>query len=155
MTETQITVVGNLTADPELRFTPNGDAVCNFRIASTPRRYDRQAGEWVDGEPLYLGCAVWKQYAENVAETLRKGMQVIIQGRLKQRSYDDRDGQKRTVFELDVDEVGPTLRFATATVARASSNSRGGAAQTWAPAQQQPANDPWAQTQQPDQPAPF
>lgn len=155
MTDTIVTIVGNLVDDPSLRYTPNGAAVANFRIASTPRRFDKQRNEWVDGEALYLGCTVWKQYAENVAETLRKGMQVIVQGRLKQRSYDDRDGNKRTVFELDVDEVGPTLRFATATINRATgSGGGGGAAQQWAPVQQQPANDPWAQQQplQADQP---
>ena len=124
--ETQITVVGNLTADPELRFTPNGAAVANFRIASTPRVFDRQSNEWRDGEALFLNCSVWRQYAENVAETLRKGMQVIVQGRLKSRSYDDREGQKRTVFEIDVEDVGPTLRFATATVNRSSGGGGGG-----------------------------
>ncbi len=127
--ETQITVVGNLTADPELRFTPNGAAVANFRIASTPRVFDRQSNEWKDGEALFLSCSVWRQYAENVAETLRKGMQVIVQGRLKSRSYDDREGVKRTVFEIDVDDVGPTLRFATATVNRSSGGGGGGGGQ--------------------------
>lgn len=158
MTDTIVTIVGNLVDDPSLRYTPNGAAVANFRIASTPRRFDKQRNEWVDGEALYLGCTVWKQYAENVAETLRKGMQVIIQGRLKQRSYDDRDGNKRTVFELDVDEVGPTLRFATATVNRAPSGQSPRPVQQqgdpWAA--QQPAGDPWAaqgqQAAQYDQP---
>lgn len=121
--ETQITVVGNLTADPELRFTPNGASVANFKVASTPRTFDRQANQWVDGEALFLRCSVWKEAAENVAESLTKGMRVIVQGRLKARSYEDRDGNKRTSWELDVDEVGPALRFATAKVTRAQ---RGG-----------------------------
>ena len=121
--ETQITVVGNLTADPELRFTPNGASVANFKVASTPRTFDRQANQWVDGEALFLRCSVWKEAAENVAESLTKGMRVIVQGRLKARSYDDKDGNKRTSWELDVDEVGPALRFATAKVTRAQ---RGG-----------------------------
>ncbi|MEJ5997855.1 single-stranded DNA-binding protein [Corynebacterium sp. H130] len=118
--DTVITVVGNLVADPELRFTPSGAAVANFRIASTPRTFDRQTNQWVDGEALFLACNVWRQAAENVAETLTKGMRVIVQGRLKQRSYETREGEKRTVFELEVDEVGPSLRYATAQVNRAS-----------------------------------
>ena len=118
-----ITVVGNAVADPELRFTPNGAAVANFTVASTPRTFDRQANQWVDGEALFLRCSVWKEAAENVAESLTKGMRVIVQGRLKARSYEDRDGNKRTSWELDVDEVGPALRFATAKVTRAQ---RGG-----------------------------
>jgi single-strand DNA-binding protein len=117
--ETVVTLVGNLVDDPELRFTPSGAAVANFRVASTPRTYDRQSGEWKDGESLFLSCSVWRQAAENVAESLQRGMRVIIQGRLKQRSYDDREGQKRTVFEIDVDEVGPSLRSATAKVTKA------------------------------------
>lgn len=119
--ETQITLVGNLTADPELRFTPSGAAVANFTVASTPRTFDRQSNEWKDGEALFLNCAVWRQAAENVAESLTKGMRVIVQGRLRARSYDDREGNRRTVFEVEVDEVGPALRFATAKVTRASS----------------------------------
>ncbi|MDK9627551.1 single-stranded DNA-binding protein [Propionibacterium freudenreichii] len=119
--ETQITLVGNLTADPELRFTPSGAAVANFTVASTPRTFDRQANEWRDGEALFLNCAVWRQAAENVAESLTKGMRVIVQGRLRARSYDDREGNRRTVFEVEVDEVGPALRFATAKVTRAAS----------------------------------
>ena len=121
--EPVITVVGNAVADPELRFTPNGAAVANFTVASTPRTFDRQANQWVDGEALFLRCSVWKEAAENVAESLTKGMRVIVQGRLKARSYDDRDGNKRTSWELDVDEVGPALRFATAKITRAQ---RGG-----------------------------
>lgn len=121
-----ITVVGNAVADPELRFTPNGAAVANFTVASTPRTFDRQANQWVDGEALFLRCSVWKEAAENVAESLTKGMRVIVQGRLKARSYEDRDGNKRTSWELDVDEVGPALKFATAKVTRAQRNGGGG-----------------------------
>jgi len=124
--ETVVTLVGNLVDDPELRFTPSGAAVANFRIASTPRTYDRQTGEWKDGESLFLSCSVWRQAAENVAESLQRGMRVIVQGRLKSRSYDDRDGNKRTVFEIDVDEVGPSLRSATAKVTRAMRSGPGG-----------------------------
>jgi len=124
--ETVITVIGNLTGDPELRFTPSGAAVANFRVASTPRTFDRESSQWKDGEPLFLQCSVWRQYAENVAESLTKGMQVIVQGRLKQRSYETREGEKRTVVELDVDEIGPCLKFATAKVTRATRGSSGG-----------------------------
>lgn len=124
--ETVITVVGNLTADPELRFTPAGAAVANFTVASTPRTFDRQSGEWRDGDALFLNCSVWRQYAENVSETLRKGMRVVVQGRLKQRSYDAKDGTRRTVVELDVDEVGPSLRYATAQVTKTSGGGGGG-----------------------------
>ncbi|GAA3792659.1 single-stranded DNA-binding protein [Micrococcus endophyticus] len=124
--ETVITVVGNLTADPELRFTPNGAAVANFTVASTPRTFDRQTNEWKDGEALFLRCSVWREAAENVAESLTKGMRVIVQGRLKARSYDDRDGNRRTSWELDVDEVGPALKFATAKVTRAQRSGGGG-----------------------------
>ncbi|MCV7742687.1 single-stranded DNA-binding protein [Micrococcus luteus] len=127
--ETVITVVGNLTADPELRFTPNGAAVANFTVASTPRTFDRQTNEWKDGEALFLRCSVWREAAENVAESLTKGMRVIVQGRLKARSYDDRDGNRRTSWELDVDEVGPALRFATAKVTRAQRGGGGGGQQ--------------------------
>lgn len=112
--DTVITVVGNLVGDPELRFTPSGAAVANFRIASTPRTFDRQSGEWKDGEALFLSCSIWREAAENVAETLTKGMRVIVQGRLVQRSYETREGEKRTVYELQVDEVGPSLRYASA-----------------------------------------
>jgi single-strand DNA-binding protein len=124
--ETVITVIGNLTSDPELRFTPSGAAVANFRVASTPRTFDRESNQWKDGEPLFLACSVWRQYAENVAESLTKGMQVIVQGRLKQRSYQAQSGEERTVFELDVDEVGPCLKFATAKVTKANRGSGGG-----------------------------
>ncbi|GAA4659211.1 single-stranded DNA-binding protein [Streptomyces buecherae] len=122
--ETVITVVGNLVDDPELRFTPSGAAVAKFRVASTPRTFDRQTNEWKDGESLFLTCSVWRQAAENVAESLQRGMRVIVQGRLKQRSYEDREGIKRTVYELDVDEVGASLRNATAKVTKTS--GRGG-----------------------------
>ena len=121
--ETSITVVGNLVADPELRFTPAGAAVANFRIASTPLRFNRQTSQWEDGEAMYLTCNVWRQAAENVAESLSKGMRVIVQGRLRQRSYESREGERRSIFEVEVDEVGPSLSFATAQVTRAS---RGG-----------------------------
>ncbi|GAA1572447.1 MULTISPECIES: single-stranded DNA-binding protein [Streptomyces] len=122
--ETVITVVGNLVDDPELRFTPSGAAVAKFRVASTPRTFDRQTNEWKDGESLFLTCSVWRQAAENVAESLQRGMRVIVQGRLKQRSYEDREGVKRTVFELDVEEVGPSLKNATAKVTKTT--GRGG-----------------------------
>ncbi|MGW5354493.1 single-stranded DNA-binding protein [Streptomyces sp. NPDC004031] len=118
--ETVITVVGNLVDDPELRFTPSGAAVAKFRVASTPRTFDRQTNEWKDGESLFLTCSVWRQAAENVAESLQRGMRVIVQGRLKQRSYEDREGVKRTVYELDVEEVGASLRSATAKVTKTS-----------------------------------
>ncbi|MCY0935052.1 single-stranded DNA-binding protein [Streptomyces sp. H34-S4] len=122
--ETVITVVGNLVDDPELRFTPSGAAVAKFRVASTPRIFDKQTNEWKDGEGLFLTCSVWRQAAENVAESLQRGMRVIVQGRLKQRSYEDREGVKRTVYELDVEEVGPSLKTATAKVAKTT--GRGG-----------------------------
>ncbi|MFD6528563.1 single-stranded DNA-binding protein [Streptomyces sp. NPDC060184] len=122
--ETVITVVGNLVDDPELRFTSSGAAVAKFRVASTPRIFDRQTNEWKDGEGLFLTCSVWRQAAENVAESLQRGMRVIVQGRLKQRSYEDREGIKRTVYELDVDEVGPSLKSATAKVTKTA--GRGG-----------------------------
>ena len=124
--ETVITVVGNLVDDPELRFTPSGAAVANFRIASTPRTLDRQTNEWKDGDALFLSCSVWRQAAENVAESLQKGMRVVVQGRLKQRQYETREGEKRTVVELDVDEVGPSLKYATAKVARTTRQGGGG-----------------------------
>ncbi|MFJ8823825.1 single-stranded DNA-binding protein [Streptomyces sp. NPDC102467] len=122
--ETVITVVGNLVDDPELRFTPSGAAVAKFRVASTPRTFDRQTNEFKDGDSLFLTCSVWRQAAENVAESLQRGMRVIVQGRLKQRSYEDREGVKRTVYELDVEEVGASLRSATAKVTKTS--GRGG-----------------------------
>src|SRR5947207_8585458 len=121
--ETVITVVGNVTDDPELRFTPAGAAVANFTVASTPRSFDRQSNEWKDGDTLFLRCSVWRQAAENVAESLHRGTRVIVQGRLRQRSFETREGEKRTVVELEVDEVGPSLKFATAKV---SKTTRGG-----------------------------
>jgi single-strand DNA-binding protein len=124
--ETVITLVGNLTADPELRFTPSGAPVANFTVASTPRTFDRQTGEWRDGDAMFLSCAVWRQAAENVAESLQKGMRVIVQGRLKSRTYETREGERRTVFEVDVDEIGPALKYATAKVTRTSGGGGGG-----------------------------
>ena len=125
--DTVITVIGNLTADPELRFTPSGAAVANFTVASTPRTFDRQSNEWKDGETLFLRCSVWREAAENVAESLQKGMRVIVQGRLKSRPYETKEGERRTVTELDVDEVGPSLRYASAKVNRnARSGGQGG-----------------------------
>ncbi|WGX96763.1 single-stranded DNA-binding protein [Nocardioides sp. L-11A] len=124
--DTVITVIGNLTDDPELRFTPSGAAVANFTVASTPRSFDRQTNEWKDGETLFLRCSVWRQVAENVAESLQKGMRVVVQGRLVSRSYDDREGNRRTVNELQVDEIGPSLTWATAKVTRASRSGGGG-----------------------------
>ena len=124
--ETVITVVGNLVDDPELRFTPSGAAVANFRIASTPRTLDRQTNEWKDGEALFLNCSVWRQAAENAAESLVRGMRVIVSGRLKARSYETREGEKRTVFEIDVDEVGPSLKYATAKLQKTTRQGSGG-----------------------------
>ncbi len=124
--DTIITVVGNLTADPELRFTPSGAAVANFTVASTPRTFDRQTQEWKDGDALFLRCNVWRQAAENVAESLTRGARVVVSGRLKQRSFETKEGEKRTVVELEVDEVGPSLRYATAKVTKASRGSGGG-----------------------------
>lgn len=124
--ETVITVVGNLTADPELRFTPSGAAVASFTIASTPRTFDRNSNEWKDGEALFLRCSIWRQAAENVAESLQRGMRVVAQGRLKQRSYETREGEKRTVVEMEVEEIGPSLRYATAKVNRTQRGSSGG-----------------------------
>lgn len=139
--DVNITVVGNLVADPELRFTPSGAAVANFRIASTPRVLDKATNEWKDGESLFLTCNVWRQYAENVAESLQKGMRVIVTGRLKQRSYETREGEKRTVVELDVEDVGPALRNATAKVNRVQRDGGGFGGGSAASA---PADDPWA-----------
>ena len=152
--DTTITVVGNLTADPELRFTPSGAAVANFTVASTPRIYDRQSGEWKDGEALFLRCNIWREAAENVAESLTRGTRVIVSGRLKQRSFETREGEKRTVFEVEVDEIGPSLRYATAKVNKASRSGggggggfgAGGGSRQAAPAQatsSAPADDPW------------
>ncbi|CAM5509339.1 single-stranded DNA-binding protein 2 [Streptomyces avidinii] len=162
--ETVITVVGNLVDDPELRFTPSGAAVAKFRVASTPRTFDKQTNEWKDGESLFLTCSVWRQAAENVAESLQRGMRVIVQGRLKQRSYEDREGVKRTVYELDVDEVGPSLKSATAKVAKTTGRGaqggyggggqqqQGGGGGNWGGAPSgggpqgggAPSDDPWA-----------
>jgi single-strand DNA-binding protein len=138
--ETPITVVGNLTADPELRFTPSGAAVANFTVASTPRTFDKQTNDWKDQETLFLNCSVWRQAAENSAESLTRGMRVIVSGRLKARSYETREGEKRTVFEIDVDEVGPSLKMATAKV---SKTSRSGGGQGF----QSGGDDPWASNQ--------
>jgi single-strand DNA-binding protein len=124
--DTILTVVGNLTADPELRFTPSGAAVANFTVASTPRIFDRQSNEWKDGDALFMRCSIWREAAENVAESLTRGSRVIVQGRLKQRSYETREGEKRTVVELEVDEIGPSLRYATAKVNKASRSGGGG-----------------------------
>ena len=156
--ETVVTVIGNLTADPELRWTQSGAAVADFTVASTPRTYDRNAGEWRDGDTLFMRCSVWRETAENVAESLRKGMRVIVQGRLTQRSYDTPQGERRTVVELQVDEVGPSLRRARAQVTRnqpqpasaggfgsgAASGAGGGG---WAPsaALDAPQHDPWGE----------
>lgn len=124
--DTTLTVIGNLTDDPELRFTSSGAAVAKFRVASTPRFMDKTSGEWKDGEPLFLSCTVWRQVAENVAESLSRGSRVIISGRLRQRTYETKEGEKRTVIDLEVDEIGPSLRYATAKVQRMSRSSNGG-----------------------------
>ncbi|MGZ5416772.1 MAG: single-stranded DNA-binding protein [Nocardioides sp.] len=142
--ETPITVIGNLTADPELRFTPSGAAVANFTVASTPRTFDKQSNEWKDGEALFLNCSVWRQAAENAAESLTRGMRVIVSGRLKARSYETREGEKRTVFEIDVDEVGPSLKYATAKVTKTtrSGGGQGGGGFSGG------GDDPWASSPQ-------
>src|SRR5688572_30636702 len=141
--ETIITVVGNLTDDPELRFTPSGAAVANFTVASTPRTLNKQTNEWEDGEAMFLRCSVWRQAAENVAESLQKGARVIVQGRMRARTWETREGEKRTSFEIDVDEIGPSLRWATAKVAKAGRSSGGGG--YGASGGGQPAGgDPWA-----------
>jgi single-strand DNA-binding protein len=154
--DTTITVVGNLTDDPELRFTPSGAAVAKFRVASTPRYLDKTTSEWKDGDPLFLACTVWRQAAENVAESLTRGSRVIVSGRLKQRSYETREGEKRTFIELEVDEIGPSLRYATAKVQKMNRSSSGGfgAGGQPAPAGQAADNDPWA-NQQPPQASQF
>jgi single-strand DNA-binding protein len=147
--ETVITVVGNLTSDPELRFTPSGQAVASFTIASTPRTLDRATNEWKDGEALFLRCSIWRQAAENVAESLTRGARVVAQGRLKQRSFETKEGEKRTVVEMDIDEIGPSLRYATAKVNKASrggggfggGGSFGGGSEGSTGA---PADDPWS-----------
>lgn len=174
--ETSITLVGNLTADPELRFTPSGAPVANFTVASTPRTFDRATSEWKDGDAMFINCSVWRQAAENVAETLTKGMRVIVQGRLKSRSYETREGERRTVFEIEVDEVGPSLRYATAKVNRTSGGGGGGGGYSqqggsgggdnnWSSnsgqggggyggggGNRQPVNDPWASAQSDEPP---
>ena len=163
--ETVITVIGNLTADPELRWTQSGAAVADFTVASTPRTYDRNAGEWRDGDTLFMRCSVWREIAENVAESLRKGMRVIVQGRLTQRSYDTQQGERRTVVELQVEEVGPSLRRARAQVTRvqAQAASAGGFGVGPAPVQDaggwQPSasldagqHDPWGEPAAPSEP---
>jgi single-strand DNA-binding protein len=137
--EPPITVIGNLTSDPELRFTPSGAAVANFTVASTPRTLDRQSNEWRDGETMFLNCSVWRQVAENAAESLTKGMRVIVTGRLKARSYETREGEKRTVFEIEVDEVGPSLRYASAKVTKTTRGGGGGFG----------GDDPWSSGGQP------
>ncbi len=141
--ETVITVVGNITDDPELRFTPSGAAVANFTVASTPRTMNRQTNEWEDGEALFLRCSIWRQAAENVAESLQKGARVIVQGRLKARTWETREGEKRTSFEVDVDEIGPSLKWATAKVTRAQRSGGGGGGYSGGGQQSQQA-DPWA-----------
>ena len=148
--DTTITVIGNLTDDPELRFTPSGAAVAKFRVASTPRFLDRQSGEWKDGEPLFLACNIWRDAAEHVAESLQRGTRVIVTGRLRQRSYETREGEKRTVIELEVDEIGPSLRYATAKVQKmARSGGSGGFGASGGGGRPQGGNggnfdDPWA-----------
>ncbi|MFL6070109.1 MAG: single-stranded DNA-binding protein [Actinomycetes bacterium] len=159
--DTVITVVGNLTDDPELRFTSSGAAVANFTVASTPRFFDKQSNDWKDGDALFLRCSIWRQAAENVAESLTKGARVIVQGRLKQRSYETREGEKRTVYELDVDEVGPSLRYATSKVSKVSRSGAGGGgfggqSQGQSSGQSSaPAEDPWASAPAADDEPPF
>jgi single-strand DNA-binding protein len=159
--EPTITLIGNLTADPELRFTPAGQAVANFRVASTPRTYDSQTGQYKDGEAIFLNCSVWRNVAENVAESLTRGMRVIVSGRLRSRSYETREGEQRTVFEVEVDEVGPSLRYATAKVTRTTSGGGGGGGWQSGGGNQgggdwndnrAPAADPWANQAQSDEP---
>lgn len=149
--ETPITIIGNIVAEPELRFTPAGAAVCNFRVASTPRRYNSQTNQWEDGEAMFLTCNAWKHLAENTAESLAKGMRVIVTGKLKQRSFQTREGENRSVFEIDVEEVGPSLRYSTAQVNRNPREGGGQQSPNQQQAQQnaqqglgaQPAGDPW------------
>jgi single-strand DNA-binding protein len=153
--DTQITLVGNLVDDPQLRYTPTGQAVANFRVASTPRFLDRNTNEWKDGDSLFLSCNVWRQAAENVAESLQRGMRVIVSGRLRQRSYETKEGEKRTVYEVEVDEVGPSLRNASAKVTKTSRStggfgggpsgpSGGGGQSGYGGGGGRPADDPWA-----------
>jgi single-strand DNA-binding protein len=140
--DTTITVVGNLTSDPELRFTPSGASVASFTVASTPRFLDKGTNEWKDGDALFLRCSVWRQAAENAAESLHRGDRVIVTGRLKQRSFETREGEKRTVVEIDVEEVGPSLKYASARVNKAARG--GGSGSAGSPSQTGPADDPWA-----------
>ena len=144
--DTVITIIGNLTADPELRFTPSGAAVANFTVASTPRTFDRNSNEWKDGETLFMRCSIWRDAAENVAESLQRGMRVIASGRLKSRSYETKEGEKRTVIEMDVDEIGPSLRSATAKVNKTQrgGGGLGGGQQGGGWSGQQGGDDPWA-----------
>jgi single-strand DNA-binding protein len=143
--DTVLTIIGNLTSDPELRWTPSGSAVASFTIASTPRTLDRLTQEWKDGEALFLRCSVWREAAENVAESLTRGSRVMAQGRLKQRSFETKEGEKRTVVELEVDEIGPSLRYATVTVAKAArSSGRTGAGEVGVAAGRGGTSDPWA-----------
>ena len=139
-----VTVVGNLTNDPELRFTPSGAAVASFTVASSPRVLDKATNEWKDGDPVFMRCSVWRQYAENVAESLSKGTRVIVTGRLRQRSYETREGEKRTVVEMEVDDVGPALRYATAKVNRVAREGGGGFSGGGGGGNAGPADDPWA-----------
>jgi len=157
--ETTITLVGNLTADPDLRFTPSGAAVANFTVASTPRTFDRASQEWKDGEAMFINCAAWRNLAENVAESLQKGSRVIVTGRLRSRSYEGREGDRRTVFEIEVDEIGPSLRYATAKLTRTSTSggnwqqsSAAPASNDWASSAPAPDNDPWANAQSDEPP---
>ncbi|HZX98315.1 MAG TPA: single-stranded DNA-binding protein, partial [Dermatophilaceae bacterium] len=158
--DTVITIIGNITGDPELRFTPSGAAVANFTVASTPRQFDRTSNEWKDGETLFMRCSVWRDAAENVAESLQRGTRVLVSGRLKSRSYETKEGEKRTVIELDVDEVGPSLKYATAKVNRtqrgtgsggfngggnaAAAGGQGGGSAAGSGGKSAPAEDPWA-----------
>jgi single-strand DNA-binding protein len=153
--DTVITIIGNITGDPELRFTPSGAAVANFTVASTPRQFDRTSNEWKDGETLFMRCSVWRDAAENVAESLQRGTRVLVSGRLKSRSYETKEGEKRTVMELDVEEVGPSLKYATAKVNRTqrggagggfNAGGQGGAPSGGTSGQGTPAVDPWATT---------
>jgi single-strand DNA-binding protein len=141
--DTIITVIGNLTSDPELRFTPSGAAVANFTVASTPRTLDKASGEWKDGEALFLRCNIWRQAAENVAESLTRGARVVVQGRLKQRSFETKEGEKRTVVELEVDEIGPSLRYATAKVNKVSRGGGFGGGSSSGGGSSAPSDDPW------------
>ncbi len=141
--ETVITVIGNITDDPDLRFTPSGAAVANFTVASTPRIFDKQTNEWKDGDALFLRCSIWRQAAENVAESLQRGSRVVVSGRLKQRSFETREGEKRTVFELDVDEIGASLKYATAKITKTTRSGAGGGGD-YSSSGGSGGNDPWA-----------